>query len=258
MSAPEVDTKLLLWAGRQKAAAAARSRLHRFGPAVVRDADDQPVEFDLLRLAWVAHLEYCWGQNLHAGIRSPRGSRAFVAVLVAWLMGRDPNARIKLVCANDANARVGFKSVKAVATTSAYGFIFPGASMAGRWADRMVFAEEGGLAQEPAAEACGLSSKPVGSTTTHLILDHATGPATSETTSQAVEKHWLANLQPGARVLWVGGSGVGDEASYSLRARPDFVWLDQHLEESGYRQEIYGAQPDYLAVTQENILSMIR
>lgn len=259
------DMETMIWARKIKIERDARKHFHCFGPAVVRDKDDHPVEFDLLHLSWIAHLEYCWSRNQHAGIFTTRSSSGFISLLASWLIGSDVQRHVKIVCANESHARLRMRIVKGIVTSPAYAEVFPGAVQGERWNDHTMFIEHTGQAIEPLVEAAGMSVKAAGGDITHLLFDSVVDAENSssferrESQKRMVDNLWMSRLSPGGKVLWIAAPINPDDTSYAMRSRPDFWWLEQRLRSDGegYEQEVYGAPADYLEKTRGALLEML-
>ncbi len=259
------DNERMIWARQDLLQRHARKYFHRFGPAVVRDREE-PVEFDVLQLAWIAHLDYCWSRGQHAGIFTTQRSGGFIALLASWLAGSIPGAHVKIVCANDAHGRARMRIVKGIATSIAYGKVFPEmATGEHRWNDHTMFLEHTGQAIEPMVEATGIAVKAAGGTISHLLFDSVVDADNNssferrEAQKRMVDNLWIHRLEPGGKILWIATPVNPDDTSYAMRARPDFWWLEQRprADGSGYEQEVYGAPEDYLDKTSQALLKML-
>lgn len=255
----------MIQAGLDRMLRDAREKFHRFGPAVVREADGRAVEFDPLQLAWVAHLDYCWARGLHAGIFTPRPTAGFTALLATWLVGRDPQERVKVVCGSESQATLRMRTMRGVVRSQQFAKVFPGAISGERWTDHTMYVERPGHPIEPMLEAAGVGVKPAGAGITKLLFDSVVDPESSSTFERRqaqkakVDNLWMSRLEPGARVLWIAAPVNADDPSYAMRAREDFVWLEQRVSADGqaWEQEAYAAPEDYLEATRAAVLGML-
>jgi hypothetical protein len=249
-------TERLIAASRERLLESLRNRFDLFAPAVVRDSNNQPLDLDMLHLAWLAHVEFCWEHGFHAGIFSPHPSASFSALLAAWLIGRDLRASVKIVTNVDASSRVRFRAIRSLVASRKYEQIFDPQLRPGtpRWSgDNTLAIEATGQAAIPILEARGVQSRTASLSATHLIFDCVSDSDNSSThekreATKALVNNWLERLTPGGRVLWIASYSSPDDVSYAMRARRDFLWLTQSArsDATGYDQEIYGAPDDYL------------
>lgn len=247
--ASELDR--LVWANGQLALRRCRESLRHFGAAVVRGPDGKPLEFSLLHLAWIAHLEYCWARDLHAGIFG-RGASGFLVTLAAWLLGKDPAHRAAVVCNSDRHAALRLRAIRSLTSAPRFRRVFPQSDHEMRWGDGLALPGGRDDGMEPRLEVRGATARPVGQGYTHLLLDGVTDAASTATAQRREAQKttvagWLAALGDGGRVVWVSRAWNPDDVSYQLRERKDFCWLDQRQEEDGVSQEVHGAGDDYLA-----------
>jgi len=259
MSAPAVgpDWGRMIEARRQLVLKAARERFHRFGPTVVRDAaEGKPIEYSHLHLAWIAHVSYAWSRGLHAGIFSHFGSgksSGFGVPLITYLVGRDPQERVKIVCSGDGHASQRLQSCRKIIESPAYGQVFPGVERGEKWNDHMLYAERVGHGIDPTLESRGVYSKGTGGRATTILFDdvvdieNCTTYEKRKRVKHQVETLWMSRLEPRGKVLWIATPWDLDDASYTMRSRGDFVWLEQRVKEdlTGYEQEVYNAGSDY-------------
>jgi hypothetical protein len=86
----------------------------QFCHTVLKDIEHggRPITLAAIHLSWIAHIAYCWARDRDALILAPmgHGKSSDIAVgLPAYLLGVNPNNRIKILSANDdlAKDRVG-------------------------------------------------------------------------------------------------------------------------------------------------------
>lgn len=263
------DIGEMVWAKQELEFALARENLHRFGAAVVRDVANQPMDYDLLQLSWIAHMNYCWSRNLHAGIFAKSGSSGFLVTLAAWLAGRAAVVaapdQIKLVCASDQQARLCMRAIRGIMKSEVYPQIFPNMEPGERWDDKVMVYERPGHVSEPVIEARGVGAKPAGTVATTLLFNSVVDADCSSSIERRqahrrlVEDLWLYRLAPTGRILWIASPINPDDTSYVMRNRLDFCWLEQRpkTDASGYEQEVYGGGEDYLVETRKDLVRMI-
>lgn len=257
----------LVKAARHQAIKEARRDFHIFGPVVVQNAEGQPIEYAPLHRAWIAHVNYAWSRGMHAGIFSHFGSgksSGFAVPLLSYLIGKDPQERIKIVCSGDAQAALRLQSTKTIMESPLYGEIFPGIIRGEKWNDHMMFVERAGHAIDPTIEARGVGTKATGARATTILFDDVDDIENTSTfekrkkNKRLVEILWMSRLEPGGKVLWIATPWDLDDCSHHMMQRPDFVWLVQRVKAdlSGYEQTVYNAGSDYLRETTENMVEM--
>jgi len=265
-----VDPDRVVWAARQKLLLGARNDFHKFGPAVVRNDQGEPIRYAPIHLWWIAHINYAWSRGKHAGIFAPFGhgkSSALSCPLLAYLVGHNPQERIKIVCAGDSAAALRMQSVKQIMESPLYGHVFPEArrSKRGKWTDHMMVVERRGHAIDPTIEARGVLTKATGARATTILFDdivdaeNSTTPEKRAKNTRLTEVLWMSRLEPGGRALAIATPWDLEDTSYQLRARPDFCWLEQRVKEdlSGYEQDAHNVGLDYAAECSRNVAEML-
>jgi hypothetical protein len=272
VAVPIESEERLVWAARQKLLTGARNNFHKFTPLVVRDDQGAPIRYSHIHFQWIAHINYCWSRDLYAGIFAPFGhgkTSSLSVPLLAYLIGVDPQQRIKIICSGDNPSKLRMQAVKTIVETPIYGAVFPGIERGEKWNDHMMFVERRGHAVDPTIEARGVFTQGTGSRSTTLLFDDVVDIDNSSThekrihVTKQVETLWISRLddRPGrrARVLWIATPWDLEDASHAMRSRSDFCWLEQRVKEdlSGYESDVYNAGADYLAETTANIEEMV-
>ncbi len=274
MSAPalsDLDQRYLrVGVALEKIRRRARDYFYAFGPTCVRDAGNIPIELAPIHLSWIAHVNYAWERGLHAGIFAPMGhgkSAGFAIPLAAWLIGRNPQVRIKIICAADNAAAERVSACKQLLESEAYKEIFPFVAPGKKWTDHVLFVDRAGAAIDPTLEGRGVFTKGVGGRANYLFFDDVCDLGNSseflqrERVKTFVTKQWMTRLDrldPGARALWIATPWSLADASYALRASPKWCWLEQRVEpgNGSYEQEVWNAGPDYLDYVSQQIGAM--
>src|SRR3954469_13040138 len=102
------NTEVVAASVHEKRVRSARERLDVFTEMCARDEHGGPIELGAIHRMWINHVDYCWERGLHAMILPPFGSgksTTCAVPLTSWLIGRDPQLRIQVVCSADPLAR---------------------------------------------------------------------------------------------------------------------------------------------------------
>jgi len=108
---------------------------------------------------------------------APRGGAKslITTAFVAWRLGRDPNERIKIICANDKEARKRLYEIKVqMETNIRLQLCFPHLKKpknAAEWNKSRIIVERDIASKDPSVEAMGIMSGALGSRATLIVLD---------------------------------------------------------------------------------------
>lgn len=264
---PSLEDRLRIGAAKEQALRDARTNLHVFGQLLMTDGEGKPIAYHVMHLSWIAHVNYCWRRGLHAGIFAHFGSgkTSVVVPLAAWLIGRNPQERIKLICAADVHAAQRVAAVRNVMESPGYRQIFPGVVAGDKWTDHMLYVERKGYAIDPTIEARGVHTAGAGGRATTILFDDVVDLQNSIDEAQrlrvktAFHKVWMTRLEPPRRVLYVANPWDADDLSHNLRESIDWCWLEQRVDDglTCYEQEVWNAGPDYQAEVDQNIAEML-
>lgn len=236
---------------------AARNDFAAFGPLVAQDDRGAPIEYVPMHMAWVHHLSYCWAHGLHCCILAHFGSgksSGFAVPLLSWLVGRDPQIRIKYISHSDELARRAISGVKQIMEAPTYKSIFPNVRPGAKWAEQEAFVERSGGALDPTLHAKGVDSKGVGGRADVLVFDDVCDEKNSESEAvrakikNRVHRTWMSRLADPVlgRVLWIATIWNVDDATSELQTLPGWCTLIQRVAADcgSIEQEVVGADPD--------------
>jgi hypothetical protein len=246
----------LLWEVRQ-----ARDRFTPFVSFVMRDETGAPFELAPIHFAWHAHVDYCWSNGLHAGIMAPWGSgktAGLVIPLVCWLLGKNPNERIKVICNDDASAqkRVGpYGGVGGVIERNqAFKLVFPHCRVGEKWTQHELYLERVNAADpSPSLQAHGVLATGIGGRATKIIFDdvvdqkNSLDAAQREKVRDLMSATWLSRLQPEGRALLVSTPWHLEDATHAMMGRRGWCFLIQRVNTETWMidQEVVNAGADY-------------
>jgi hypothetical protein len=235
----------------------ARRDLATFIETTAKDEGGRRLVLHHIHRAWIWHLHYCWSRGLHAQILAPFGSgksSALAVPLAAFLVGRDPQVRVKVVCNGDDFAMQRVQGVSQIITSPEYREIFPGVRRGPKWSDHALFVRREGNAIDPTVHARGLFSKGVGGRCDYLVFDDICDQQNTLTEElrrkgkSFARSTWLSRLDgEGARALAIATAWHADDASHDFLHDPLWCTLVQSVSEDfeHYDQVVYNADSTY-------------
>lgn len=237
--------------------ARAREYFPEFAELVVKDNLGQPIRMWPHHLAWIWHVTYCWNRGMHAAIWAPfgAGKSAIFTSLLAWLVGRNPQVRIKVVCNIDQMAGARVMGAKGILEAAEYRDVFPGVRPGKRWNVKEAFVQRRGSAMDPTLHARGVNTPGTGTRADTIMFDDVVDHDNSQEflqrkrVKEAVHKKWMSRLDPErGRVLWISTPYHVDDASHDLLAMPNWCTLIQRVApdlQGQFEQTVHGSAPDY-------------
>lgn len=232
---------------------AARSNLAAFVEVVGQDENGDPVELDYIHRSWIVHVQYAWSHGKHAMIMAPfsSGKTSTMAVpLCAFLIGQNPQTRIKIVCANDDMSKLRVASVKGMIDSYAYRKVFPGIRRGQKWDTQDAFVEREGHSTDPTIQARGVLTEGMGSKADILLMDDVCTQKNSEEEAVRLKIKkmatgtWMSRLDgPEARALAFATAWSSDDYSNDLKNDPRWCTLVQRVQLPDlehYEQEVFG------------------
>lgn len=243
---------------------ASRTDFPTFLETAVRDKNGRVLDLAPFHRQWIAHVEYCWARGLKAILIAPFAhgkTSSFAVPLMTWVLGQNPNNRVKLITAADeaATQRVGL--AKQIIEGAAFQYIFPSARRGEKWTDHELYLRRKGLAVDPSLQARGIFTKGLGGRADYILFDDVVDQLNSADVEQRkktlsfVEETWLSRLEPDGKALYVGTPWHLDDATHHLMQRPGWCSLIQRVlpgEGFVHDMELVGAQGDYRWVTDES------
>lgn len=230
----------------------ARHDLCEFIELVVSDDHGAKLRLADMHRQWVAHVNYCWERGLKAMILAHFGSgksSSLAVPAVAWLLGRDPNKRIKVVTNDDSNATRRVGGVAKIIESPIFREVFPRARKGAQWTSHELFLRREGFALDPSVQARGVLSTGIGGRADFILFDDVVDQKNSMDSGQrqkildVVEQTWLSRLEPDARVLWVATPWHASDATHQFMQRPGWCSLVQRVSAdcAHIEQEVLGA-----------------
>ncbi len=209
-----------------------------FIKALVEDDEGRHLDIAPMHEAWIRHVRFCWGRHLHSIILAHFGSgksSTLAVPLVAWLLGSNPNLRVKIITNDDASATRRVMGVARLIESSTYQRIFPHVVRGSKWTDHEFYLTRTGHALDPSVHARGFSGTGIGGRADILVFDDVVDQKNSTDVSQRrkvtnlVEQTWLSRLEPDGNVLWIATPWHLDDATHTLMKRPGWCTLIQKV-----------------------------
>lgn len=237
----------------------ARTDLATYIELCAKDANGEPVELSQIHRSWIWHVDYCWSRGKHALILAPFGSgksSGFAVPLATWLVGKNPQERLKFVSNADDFAKQRVQGAKMIMESAEYRDVFPEIRRGTQWSDSKLFVRRLGNALDPSIHARGVMTKGVGGRADHIIFDDVCDQLNTE--SQALRGRvkgfarstWMSRLeQPAGLALMIATAWHPDDATQDFLQDPLWCSLVQAIKMPDmleYEQTVFGAGSDYL------------
>lgn len=237
---------------------AARDGLGAFVEVCGADENGNQIELPEIHKSWIQHVHYCWERGLRSIILAPFGSgksSTLACPLVAFLIGRNPQLRIQVVCSGDPLARRRVSAIRQILGSPAYGEVFPGVQRSGRrWSDQEFFMERRGHDVNPSVLARGVSCRGGGSRSDVTVFDDVCDQLNStyedrrRNVKELINGTWLSRLDEAqGRLLWVATPWHVDDATQMMINDTRSCTLIQRVSANltQYDQEVINAGSDY-------------
>jgi phage terminase large subunit-like protein len=167
-------------------------------------------------------------------IVAPRdhGKTTQIVARVIWELGRDPNLRIKIVCASDGKAIERLFEVIQHLSNPRVREVFPNLVPAeqGEWSKHKIVVERTARHRDASVEALGITSTATGGRADLLIADDVvdrrnalTMPALREQIKHAWKSDWTNLLEPHGRVWYICTLWHKADLSHELLANPSYT-----------------------------------
>lgn len=233
------DPRLLkAWAMIERRKQRCREDLYSFSAAVAMNQEGKPLDMSWAgHRAWYRHLDYCWSNNLRCMVVAPMNhgkSAALCIPLAAWWIGRNPESRIKVVCASDQASVERVQAVRTLMGTQGYRDVFPNIRPGAKWSAHEMYVTRKGVSIDPTLHARGVDTRGAGSRADLLIYDdvcdqnNSTEEAQRKKVLSRVHVTWMTRLEANSpMVLWVGTPYHVDDATHHFMDAPGWGVLIQ-------------------------------
>lgn len=174
---------------------------------------------------------------------------SLIVPLITWLVGRDPNVRIKVVTNDDAGAAKRVNAAKRIIESDEYRRVWPNVRQGDRWTDHEIYVRRLGSSPEPTVHARGIFTTGIGGRCDALLLDdvvdqkNSTDPAQRKRVLDLCEQTWFSRLEPDGKILYVATSWHQQDASHVLMQQKGWCTLVQRVSQDCLQieQEVLGA-----------------
>jgi hypothetical protein len=145
--------------------ARARTSLAHFIELAVKDDHGVGIKLAPIHMSWIRHLNYCWTRELRCMTLAPFGhgkSSSLLVPLCAYMIGQDPNLRIKIITNDDDSASKRVGAVKRILESVVYRQVFPDVVSGGAWTGHELYVKRVGHAVDPTVQARGIFTTGIG------------------------------------------------------------------------------------------------
>lgn len=239
-----------------------------FSEATMVDERGVPIKLAPIHRVWDAHFEACREARMFCGLVAPFGHGKSVRNVVgraAFELGRDPNLRLKVVCAGDDNAKNRVMSISSLMRQRSYRRIFPsirevsakrarerGAKR--EWTKHSIFLDRTGSSIDPSLQAFGVLASGTGTRADGILFDDVVdhrnaidSPALREKVISNIENVWLSRLEPWGWVQYVGTPWHEADATHWILKQRGWCVLWQWISDDLTRieQQVFNPPPNY-------------
>lgn len=242
----------------------ARSNFKDFCEYVIKDEEaNAKIKLAEVQLSWINHIAFCKQNKLHALILAPMGHGKTQIVSVAlplYLLGKNLNARIKLVCLSDDSAKERLGSIRAyINDDTDYQKVFPKVQRdkGAEWSKHNLSICRDTYAKDPSLSVKGITAGGIGGRADFLLVDDifdyraaVTQPATREQYVSTYNLVWLTRLVPGGLAVvictrWHERDLAGEILS-NPQMKNQYGILIQAIKEDFTGIEVRAIVPDHL------------
>ena len=208
------------------------------------ETERRPVEMQWFHDEWSLAMD----EENHMIIVAPRdhGKTTIIVGRVIWELGRNPNLRIKIVCASDGRAKERlYEIVQHIKYNPRVREVFPALVEAdeGEWSKHKIVVRRTARHRDASIEALGITSTATGGRADLLIADDVVDrrnalsmPALRDQIKQAWRSDWSNLLEPDSRVWYICTLWHKDDLSHEL------------MDNSAYRTLFYSVPDDFGAL----------
>ena len=215
-----------------------RTDIAKFISRCVRDDHGNLLGLAPMHLYWLQHVEWCWARGLRCMILAHFGSgksSALAVPLIAFMLGQDPQLRVKQICNDDSSAKRRVGSAKQIFESENFRVAFPDARPGPKWTDHELILVRKGHSIEPSLHARGVFTTGIGGRADRIVCDDVVDQKNSMDEAQRkkvrslLEETWFSRLEPDGQVLWIGTVWNLADATHHFMKQPGWCVLVQKI-----------------------------
>jgi hypothetical protein len=217
-----------------------------FIPAIMTDEVGGMVTQGTIHSLWQDHIDWCWANDLGAGIVAPFGHGKTCQVIgrILYIMGSDPNGRIKYICNTDNNAVNRLLVVQRYIDARPKNMIriFPQLIPAKedkdkkgkseKWSSHRLFIKREAKSADATLEAWGVEGGGTGGRADYLIFDDIVDfknaiqePARRDKVKDSFKNVWLTRGESACKKLYIATVWHEDDNTSELLKNESFCFL---------------------------------
>lgn len=211
-----------------------------------------------IHIAIAMHIDYAWARNMDALINAPmgHGKSTIVGVgLPAYLLGKNPSNRIKIISATDPLARDRVNLIRQyIRHDPDYRAVFPNVKPANQdmWTQSKLYVARQGMSPDASLESRGVLATGVGGRCDYLLFDDPEDQRNSrssikrEAVRAAYTSTWKTRLEPWGRMAMIGTPYHMDGLNFYVRSRETTCTLSMAIDDgyAGVDFEVLNAPDD--------------
>ncbi len=190
------------------------------------------------------HIDWCKKNKYFAGIVAPWGHGKTEQAVIArtlWELGRNPEARITIVCNTDGNAQQRVASIRRyIESDSDYKLVFPNIRPMKRgneksfekWSNHELLVQRKTLSKDSSVEAWGIFSSAMGKRCDLLIIDDPADfkntvlePATRSKVYETIQAGWISRLEQDGFCIYIATIWHEEDCTMALMKNEKFCFL---------------------------------
>lgn len=150
---------------------------------------------------------------------------------VAWMIGRHPNIRAKIICASDQLASARGAAVRRVIESEPFRAVFPEIKPGDKWGEARFTVQRNTNLVDPTLECFGLTSDATGGRADLIVFDDVVdiesvrSAAARRLVKERVENVWLNLRSPEGIAWWIATPWHQEDYTAEIRRGGRWAWL---------------------------------
>ncbi len=159
----------------------------------------------------------------------------FSVPLITWMVGNNPNIRIKILTNDDEGAQRRCVAAKKIIESNVYKAVFPQIIKGDKWTDHEIIVKRSGQMVDPTIQSRGINTTGVGSRADLIVIDdivdqkNSLDPEQRKRILDILNETWLSRLVPDGKVMWIGTAWYLGDATLESAQRPGWATLIQRV-----------------------------